>query len=49
MSVVVSGDLCRFKLVLPSCTVIVIFVILDEDKAGHSDFDHCPRGVGLHP
>ena len=45
---------CSFWRSLPfqacfAITVIVIFVILDEDKAGHSDFDHCPRGVGLRP
>ena len=39
MSIVVSGDFCRFKLVLPS----LLFLSKDEVKAAHSDFDRCPR------
>ena len=40
VSVVVSGDFCRFKLLSMS---------KDEVKAAHSDFDRGPRGGGLRP
>ena len=45
MSDVVSGDFCCFKLALPS----LLFMLKDEIKAAHSDFDHCSRGGGLRP
>ena len=35
VSVVVSGDFCRFKLALPS----LLSLSKDEVKASHSDFD----------
>ena len=44
VSVVVSGDFCRFKLALPS----LLSMSKDEVKAAHSDFDRGPRGGGLH-
>ena len=43
MSVVVSGDFFRFRFALPS----LLFLSKAEFKAAHSDFDRCPRGVGL--
>ena len=43
ISVVVSGDFCRFKLALPS----LLSMSKDEVKAAHSDFDRGPRGGGL--
>ena len=43
MSDVVSGDFCCFKLALPS----LLFMLKDEIKAAHSDFNHCSRGGGL--
>ena len=45
VSVVVSGDFCRFKLALPS----LLSMSKDEVKAAHSDFDRGPRGGGLRP
>ena len=45
MSIVVSGDFWRFKLVLPS----LLFLSKDEVKAAHSDFDRCPREVVCAP
>ena len=39
MSVIVSGDFCRFKLALPS----LLFMSKDEVKAAHSDFDRSTR------
>ena len=39
----ISGDFCRFKLVLPS----LLFLSKDEVKAAHSDFDRYPGGDGL--
>ena len=38
------GDLCRFKLALPS----LLLMSKGEVKAAHSDFDRCPRAGGLH-
>ena len=35
VSVIVSGDFCRFKLALPS----LLSMSKDEVKAAHSDFD----------
>ena len=40
VSVVVSGDFCCFKLALLS----LLFILKDEVKAAHSDFDRGPRG-----
>ena len=45
VSVVVSGDFCRFKLALPS----LLAMSKDEVKAAHSDFDRSPREGGLRP
>ena len=45
VSVVVSGDFCRFKLALPS----LLSMSKDEVKAAHSDFDRSPRRGGLCP
>ena len=45
VSVVVSGDFCRFKLALPS----LLSMSKDEVKAAHSDFDRGPCGGGLRP
>ena len=44
VSVLVSGDFCRFKLALPS----LLSMSKDEVKAAHSDFDLGPRGGDLH-
>ena len=45
VSVIVSGDFCRFKLALPS----LLSMSKDEVKAAHSDFDRGLRGGGLRP
>ena len=45
MSIVVSGILCCFKLALPS----LLFLLWDEAKAAHYDFDHCSHRGSLHP
>ena len=45
MSIVVSGILCCFKFALPS----LLFLLWDEVKAAHYDFDHCSHRGSLHP
>ena len=41
VSIVVSGDFCRFKLALSS----LLFLSKNEVKAAHSDFENPPIGI----
>ena len=45
VSVIFSGDFCRFKLALSS----LLSMSKDEVKAAHPDFDRGLRGGGLRP